>query len=187
MLLINPEPYRMGFVRFFPGFYRSRVEEILSKCADGLGSWTVGALIEMLFIGFLSGISLWILGVPLVLVHAVLAGLLNFIPNIGPTLSAILPMTVAFLDEPWKAVAVLILYMIIQNIESYWLTPTVMAQQVALLPAVTLTSQLFFTTFFGALGLLMALPLTVVTKTWIEESLFKDILDGWQHQSSQSN
>lgn len=184
MLLINPQPYRKGFVRFFPGFYRSRVEEILSKCAEGLGSWTIGALIEMLFIGLLSGIGLWVLGVPLVLAHAVLAGLLNFIPNIGPTLSAVLPMTVAFLDEPWKAVAVLILYIIIQNIESYWLTPTVMAKQVALLPAVTLTSQLFFTTFFGALGLLMALPLTVVVKTWIDESLFKDILDRWQQAPS---
>jgi predicted PurR-regulated permease PerM len=103
----------------------------------------------------------------------------NFL-YVGPTLSAALPMTVAFIDEPWKAVAVLILYVIIQNIESYWLTPTVMAKQVALLPAVPLTSQIFFATFFGALGLLMALPLAVVVKTWIEESLFKDIMDTWQ-------
>lgn len=58
-----------------------------------------------------------------------------------------------------------------------------MAHQVALLPAVTLTAQIFFTTFFGALGLLMALPLAVVAKTWIEETLFKDILDRWQHSS----
>ena len=180
MLLINPQPYRRGFVRFFPAFYRSRVDDILSKCGEGLGSWAIGALIEMLFIAVLSGLGLWILQVPLVLAHAVLAGLLNFIPNVGPILSAVLPMTVAFLDQPWKAVAVLILYVIIQNIESYWLTPTVMAKQVALLPAVTLTSQIFFATFFGALGLLMALPLAVVVKTWIEESLFKDIMDTWQ-------
>jgi predicted PurR-regulated permease PerM len=184
MLLINPQAYRKGFVRFFPGFYRDRASEILSACAEGLGSWTIGALIEMLFIGLLSGIGLWALGVPLVLAHAILAGLLNFIPNVGPTLSAVLPMTVAFLDEPWKAIAVLILYIIIQNIESYWLTPTVMAKQVALLPVVTLTAQLFFTTFFGVLGLLMALPLTVVAKTWIDESLFKDILDRWQQTPS---
>jgi predicted PurR-regulated permease PerM len=180
MLLINPQPYRRGFVRFFSAFYRSRVDDILSKCGEGLGSWTIGALIEMLFIGILSALGLWILQVPLVLAHAVLAGLFNFIPNVGPTLSAVLPMTVAFLDEPWKAIAVLILYVIIQNVESYWLTPTVMAKQVALLPAVTLTAQIFFATFFGALGLLMALPLAVVVKTWIEESLFKDVLDKWQ-------
>jgi predicted PurR-regulated permease PerM len=91
------------------------------------------------------------------------------------------PITVALLDAPWKAIAVLILYIIIQNIESYWLTPTVMAKQVALLPAVTLTSQILFATLFGALGLLMAIPLTVVAKTWLEEVLFKDVLDKWHH------
>ncbi|RUR72297.1 AI-2E family transporter [Chlorogloeopsis fritschii PCC 9212] len=184
MLLANPQPYRRVFIRFFPAFYRPRVEEILSRCAEGLGNWTIGALIEMVFIGVLSGVGLWILGVPLVLAHAVLAGLLNFIPNIGPTLSVVLPMAIGFLDAPWKAGAVLILYIVIQNIESYWLTPTVMAKQVALLPAVTLTAQIVFVTLFGALGLLMAIPLAVVAKTWIEEVLFKDILDQWRQVPS---
>jgi predicted PurR-regulated permease PerM len=96
-------------------------------------------------------------------------------------------MAIGFLDAPWKALAVLGLYVVIQNIESYWLTPTVMAQQVALLPAITLTSQLFFTNAFGVLGLVMALPLAVVTKIWIEETLFKDILDRWQQPPSQPN
>jgi predicted PurR-regulated permease PerM len=183
MLLANPQPYRQVFIRFFPSFYRHRVDEILTRCADGLGAWTTGALIEMVFIATLSGLGLWLLRVPLALAHAVLAGLLNFIPNIGPTLSVVLPMTIGFLDAPWKALAVLILYIVIQNIESYWLTPTVMANQVSLLPAITLTSQLFFTTFFGALGLVMALPLAVVAKIWIEEALFKDILDKWQESA----
>ncbi len=184
MLLVNPQPYRKVFVRCFPSFYRHRVEEILTLCGEGLGHWTVGALITMAFIGFLSLLGLLILRVPLALAHAVLAGLLNFIPNIGPTLSVILPMTIGFLDAPWKAIAVLILYLIIQNIESYWLTPTVMAKQVSLLPAFTLTAQLFFASFFGALGLVMALPLAVVAKTWIEELVFKDVLDKWKQTSS---
>jgi predicted PurR-regulated permease PerM len=183
MLLANPQPYRNVFVRCFPSFYRHRVQQILTLCGEGLGNWTIGALIEMVFIAFLSGLGLLILQVPLALAHAVLAGLLNFIPNIGPTLSVILPMTIAFLDTPWKAIAVLILYLIIQNIESYWLTPTVMAKQVALLPAFTLTAQIFFASFFGALGLVMALPLAVVAKTWIEELVFKDILDKWNKTS----
>ena len=183
MLLANPQPYRNVFVRCFPSFYRHRVQQILTLCGEGLGNWTIGALIEMVFIAFLSGLGLLILQVPLALAHAVLAGLLNFIPNIGPTLSVILPMTIAFLDTPWKAIAVLILYVVIQNIESYWLTPTVMAKQVALLPAFTLTAQIFFASYFCALGLLMALPLAVVAKTWIEELVFKDILDKWQKTS----
>jgi predicted PurR-regulated permease PerM len=179
MLLVNPQPYRNLFIRIFPSFYRQRVDEILSRCATGLGCWTRGALIEMVFIASLSGISLWILQVPLALAHAILAGLLNFIPNVGPTLSVVFPITVALLDSPWKAIAVLIVYIVIQNIESYWLTPTVMANQVELLPAVTLTSQVFFATLFGALGLLMAIPLTVVAKTWLEEVVLKDVFDKW--------
>jgi predicted PurR-regulated permease PerM len=181
MLLINPHPYRAGFIRIFPSFYRKRVDGILSRCHESLGQWTIGTLIEMVFIAAMSGIGLWILRVPLVLAHAVLAGLLNLIPNIGPTLSAVLPITIALLYAPWKAIAVLILYIVIQNIESYWLTPTIMAKQVSLLPALTLTAQVFFASVFGPLGLLMALPLAVVAKIWVEQVLFEDVMDRWQH------
>ncbi len=184
MLLVNPQPYRKVFIRLFPAFYRNRVDDILTLCATGIGAWTAGALVEMVFIGTLSGVGLAIIGVPLALAHAILAGVLNFIPNVGPILSAVLPMTIGFLDAPWKAIAVLILYVVIQNVESYVLTPIIMANQVSLLPAITLISQLFFATFFGILGLVMALPLTVVTKVWIEEMLLKDVLDRWQRVSS---
>ena len=133
-----------------------------------------------MFIAALSGLGLWLLQIKLVLVHALMAGILNFIPNIGPAASVIFPLMIAVLDAPWKIIAVLVLYFIIQNIESYWLTPIVMAKQVSLLPAVTLIAQLLFASLFGLLGLLLALPLTVVAKTWIEEALFKDLLDTWQ-------
>ncbi|MDJ0528462.1 MAG: AI-2E family transporter, partial [Microcystis sp. M53600_WE12] len=66
------------------------------------------------------------------------------------------------------------------------LTPTVMAKQVSLLPAITLIAQIFFAQMFGILGLLLALPLTVVVKTWLDELLFKDILDQWDHGHNKS-
>lgn len=179
MFLINPTSYLQLFIRLFPSFYRQRVREIIENCETALGSWTTGILIEMVFIAALSGIGLGILQVPLALAHAIIAGLLNFIPNVGPTLSVVLPMAIAIIDAPWKAGAVLILYIIIQQIESYWLTPTIMAKQVSLLPAITLLAQLVFASLFGVLGLLVALPLTIVVKTCIEEILFKDILDKW--------
>ncbi|MBE9166548.1 AI-2E family transporter [Pleurocapsales cyanobacterium LEGE 06147] len=184
MFLSSPRPYRHSFIRLFPSFYRQRVDEVLVRCEEALGNWTIGVLIEMVFIAAVSGISLWILQVPLALAHALIAGLLNLIPNLGPTLSVVFPMAIALLDAPWKALAVLILYIVIQQIESYWLTPTVMAKQVSLLPAITLLSQLFFASFFGFLGLLMALPLTIVIKTWLEELWFKDVLDKWKNPSS---
>lgn len=179
MFLGDPPAYRSAAIKLFPSFYRRRADAILSECEVGLVSWMEGILISSSSIAIFSGVGLAILGIDLVLVHALLAGLLNFIPNIGPTLSLIFPVMIALLDAPWKILAVVILYVIIQNIESYWLTPTVMAKQVALLPAFTLTAQIFFTSAFGVLGLLLALPLAVVSKTWIQEALFKDILDKW--------
>lgn len=184
MMLTNPQGYRKACLSLFPSFYRKRADEILTECEFALGNWMSGLIISSCFIAVLSGVGLGILGIKLVLAHALLAGILNFIPNIGPTLSLIFPAMVALLDAPWKVAAVFILYFIIQNIESYWLTPTVMAKQVSLLPAVTLTAQIFFTQFFGPLGLLLALPLTVIAKTWIDEALLKDILDKWDRSSN---
>ncbi|BBH41282.1 hypothetical protein myaer102_38850 [Microcystis viridis NIES-102] len=186
MMLANPQPYRQAFLKLFPHFYRRRAEEILTLSEAGLGNWLLGIAISSTMVGLFSGFGLWLLQINLVLVHAILAGLLNFIPNIGPTASVIFPILIAVIDAPWKIVAILILYFIIQNVESYLLTPTVMAKQVSLLPAITLIAQIFFAQIFGILGLLLALPLTVVVKTWLDELLFKDILDKWDHGHNKS-
>ncbi len=179
MTLAEPLSYRKAFIQLFPSFYRRRVDGILDECEVALGGWVIGALISMSVITLLSLIGLSVLQVPLPIAHGVVAGLLNLIPNIGPGLSVIPPMTVALLDSPFKSGLVLLLYFLIQQFESNLLTPYVMAQQVSLLPAVTLISQVFFATFFGFLGLLLALPLTVVAQVWIREVLIKDILNQW--------
>ncbi len=179
MILFNPQAYRQGGLKLFPSFYRRRADEILTLSELALGNWLTGIVINSLFIAGLSGVGLWLLQIKLVLVHALMAGILNFIPNIGPAASVVFPLMIALLDSPWKIGAVLVLYFLIQNIEGFWLTPIVMAKQVSLLPAVTLLAQLFFTSLFGLLGLLLALPLTVVAKTWLEEAIFKDVLDQW--------
>lgn len=183
MLLVDPIPYRQGFIRLFPSFYRRRVDEILKLCDEALQGWLVGILFNVCVITILSLVGLLILGIPLALAQAMLAGFLTFIPNVGPTLSVLFPMAIALIEAPWKSLAVLILYIGIQQVESNLLTPIVMAQQVSLLPAVTLLAQVFFATFFGFLGLFLALPLTVVGQVWIQEVLIKDILDRWHDHS----
>jgi predicted PurR-regulated permease PerM len=184
MLLVQPLAYRQAFVSLFPSFYRRRIDEILTDCEVSLGKWVGGALLSMVVVALLSLIGLLALGIPLALAQAILAGLLNFIPNIGPTMSVVLPMAIALLDEPWKAVAIFIIYFAIQQFEGNFLTPYIMSQQVSLLPAITLISQVFFTTFFGFLGLILALPLTVVAKVWINAVLIEDILDRWTERSN---
>ncbi len=179
MLLADPDAYRKVFVRLFPSFYRRRVEGILDKCEDSLEGWIIGAGFAVFVVGFMSLIGLSILRVKAALALAVLAGFMNLIPTLGPTMSVVPALAIALLDAPWKCLAVLILYIFIQQTETNFITPIVMAHQVSLLPAITLTSQLFFLTFFGFLGLLLALPLTVVAKIWLQEVLIKDVLDEW--------
>ena len=180
MLLSNPTPYQQMFLLIFPGFYRQRIKTILKKSEKNLGGWVVGILFNMAVIAILSGIGLLILGVRLPLANSLIAGMLTFIPNLGPTLSVIPPAAMALLDAPWKALAVIILYIVIQQLESNVLTPIVMERQVSLLPAVTLLAQVAFAVFFGILGLFLALPITVVAQVWLKEILVKDILDPWQ-------
>lgn len=180
MLLSNPFAYRRAFLLLFPSFYRRRTDEILSECELALGNWLTGITITSLFIGVSCGLGLSVLQVRLVLAHSFIAGMLNFIPNIGPTTSLIFPIMIALLDNPWKIIPIFIWYFIVQNLESYWLSPIVMAKQVSLLPAITLSAQIFCASTLGLLGLILALPLTVVAKTWIEALLFEDILDKWE-------
>ena len=182
MLLSNPTPYKQMFLLMFPAFYRQRVQTILKKCEKNLGGWAIGILFNMAVIAIMSGIGLLCLGVRLPLANSLLAGMLTFIPNLGPVLSVIPPAAMALLDAPWKALAVVILYIVIQQIESNILTPVVMNKQVSLLPAITLLSQVAFAVFFGVLGLFLALPITVVAQVWLKEVLVKDILDRWQFE-----
>lgn len=187
MFLIKPAPYRQGFLLLFPAFYRRRADEILTRCEVSLVGWMRGVLIDMVVIGLISGIGLQLLGVALPLANGALAGLLEAIPNIGPTLSLIPPTAIALLDSPWKALGVLIFYFLLQQLEGFFLVPYVMASQVSLLPAVTLLSQIVFALFFGFLGLLLAIPLVVVGQIWIHEALIKDVLNEWRGTETPSD
>ena len=179
MMLSDPNAYRSLLIRLFPSFYRRRADDILTKCEQILLAWMGGVCLSSIFVAIACAAGLLVLRVDLVFAHALLAGLFNIIPNIGPTLSLVFPVSVALIDSPGKAMGVIIVYLAVQNIESYWFSPMVMRQQVSLLPAATLVAQLFFALFLGPLGLVLALPLTVVSKVWIEEAFICDVLDQW--------
>ena len=180
MVAIQPQAYREIAILLIPSFYRRRFRDVLTLCGEALSSWMAGVLISSLCVGVLAAIGLSLLGVKLVAANALLAGLLNIIPNIGPTLSTVFPMSVALLDSPIKALLVLLLYVVIQHIESYLITPSVMHHQVKLLPGLTLIAQFFFTVIFGPLGLLLALPLAVCLQVLVREVLIEDVLNGWE-------
>jgi predicted PurR-regulated permease PerM len=177
MMLVNPTPYRQLFLKTFPSSRRQQVDQVMDNCEEAIASWFIGIVFNMTVIAVMSMLGLWILGVPLAFANGLLAGLLAFIPNVGPAMSVFPPAAIALLDAPWKAIAVVVLYIVIQQIESNILTPMVMHKQVSLLPAVTLLAQVTFAVFFGFLGLLLALPLTLTAQQWLNEFWVKEFLE----------
>jgi predicted PurR-regulated permease PerM len=182
MVSAQPTAYRDVAVLLVPSFYRRRFRQVLLLCGEALSDWMVGVVISSLCVALLAGLGLSLLGVKLVVANALLAGLLNVIPNVGPTLSTVFPIAVALLDAPWKALGVLGLYVVVQNLESYVITPSVMHAKLRLLPGLTLTAQFLFTVIFGPLGLLLALPMAVCVQVLVREVIIHDILDPWKRR-----
>ncbi|MBD2093491.1 AI-2E family transporter [Microcoleus sp. FACHB-1515] len=181
MLLANPKSYRNLLIRGSPAFYRDRVDFILTECESGLVHYLGGIGLSMAFIGITSTIGLLALGVPLPFVNGLIAGISAFVPYIGAIASVVPPALLALLISPWKAIAVLLLYFVIQQIEGNCITPIIMKRQVSLLPATTLAILTAFGSFFGVLGLFLGLPILVVAQIWLKEVLVKDILDQWNN------
>ena len=177
MITLQPNSYREVAILLVPSFYRRRARRILLICGNALSSWMAGVVISSIFVAILVAIGLYLLGIKLVIANALIAGILNVIPNVGPTISTIFPFSVALLDTPWKSFAVLGLYIVIQNIESYVITPSIMHKQVKLLPGLTITAQFIFTILFGPLGLLLAIPMAVVIQVFVKEIIVNDILE----------
>ena len=177
MITLQPNAYREVAILLVPSFYRRRARTILLICGNSLSNWMSGVLLSSICVAILVSIGLYLLGIKLVIANAVIAGVLNIIPNVGPTISTIFPLSVALLDTPWKSLAVLGLYILIQNIESYIITPSIMQKQVKLLPGLTITAQFIFTIIFGPLGLLLAIPMAVVIQVFVKEIVIHDILE----------
>ena len=177
MITLQPNSYKEVAILLFPSFYRRRARSIFLKCGNALSSWMSGVVLSSICVAILASIGLYLLGIKLVIANALIAGVLNVIPNVGPTISTIFPVSVALLDTPWKSIAVLGLYILIQNIESYIITPSIMHKQVKLLPGLTITAQFIFTIIFGPLGLLLAIPMAVVIQVFVKEIIIHDILE----------
>ena len=174
MISIEPKQYKENILLLIPKNYRNKFRNILEKCNTALANWTFSMVISSLSVGLLSLIVLSILDVKYVVSNALIAMVLNVIPNIGPVISGIFPISIALLDNFWKPLAVFGAYIIIQNIESYIIMPSIMKKKANLLPGLTLISQFGFTFIFGPLGLILSLPLALVIQVLIKES-FKDI------------
>lgn len=149
----------------FQPYLVQKVNRIQSK----MGAWLRGQLIVMLVIGLLSFLALMLLGVEYALVLAVIAGLFEFVPFIGPFLSAVPAVFFAFADSPWKALAVGIAYVIIQQIENQIVVPKVMEKAVGLNPIVVIVTMLIGAKIGGLVGVLLSVPATLILWVFLED------------------
>jgi len=173
MISIEPKAYKEGFLLVIPKIYRNKFRVILDKSNIALTNWTFSIVISSLSVGLLSLVVLSILDVKYVVSNAIIAMILNIIPNIGPVISGIFPISIALLDNFWKPIAVFVAYIIIQNIESYIIMPSILKKKTNLLPGLTLISQFGFTFIFGPLGLVLSLPIIVVLQVLIKETIYE--------------
>lgn len=155
----DPDTYHRGMMHLFPHRMRPKAGQVLSATAAVLRRWLITQLIGMVTIGVVTTIVLLILDVRAAFALGVIAGLLEFVPTIGPIISAVPAIAMGFLDSPQKALWVLIAYVVIQQLESNVLIPILMKEGVDLPPAVTLVAQALMALIFGFLGLLVAVPL----------------------------
>jgi len=175
-LASEPKTYIKGFTKLFPLERRKRVREILYEIGETLSWWLIGKGASMLFIGVLTWIGLSIIGVPLALTLGLIAGLLSFVPNFGPILSAVPAILLAFIDSPTSALYVLGLYIFVQIIESNLVTPMIERQTVELPPVLTIVSQLALALLVGAVGLILATPILAVVMVLVQTLYIQDVL-----------
>jgi predicted PurR-regulated permease PerM len=158
----HPKPYVEGVVRLMPISFRPRMRELLAELYRALRLWLMTKLVTMTFTGIGIGIGVYFLKVPLALALGILAGLLEFIPTIGPLLSAVPAILLALVKSPMTALYVGLLYFGVQWIGNHITTPLLQQKTLAIPPAVGLALVALLGAIFGFPGLLLSGPLSVV-------------------------
>jgi len=175
-LAIEPRTYLRGLLHLVPLHRRPRVGQVVDEIGSALALWLLSVLMSMSIVGIFTGVGLWLLGIPLFFVLGLLAFLLCFIPNIGPILAAAPAVIIAFSISPEKALHVVILYLGVQTLESYFITPFIQRKTVSLPPALTGVAQLVLALFTGLLGVIVAAPLMAVAMVVVRRFYVEDAL-----------
>ncbi|RFA26360.1 hypothetical protein CAI21_16845 [Alkalilimnicola ehrlichii] len=175
-LAAEPSLYVHGVLRLIPLAHRARGKEVLAQLGYTIRWWMLGQMLSMSILGTLTAIGLAVLGIPYALALGLLAAVMTFIPNLGPILAFIPTILVALAVSPEHALYVLVLYVIIQNVEGYFITPLVHRRIIAMPPVIILTVQILLLTMVGFIGVLLALPLVACAMVLIRMLYIEDVL-----------
>ena len=170
-LLIDSESLFAGFARLFPASERPRVRDASAKISEKVSAWLSGQLILAGTIGSTAAIGLYLLGVPYFYVLALVAGIGELVPMIGPILSAIPAVLVGLAISPKLALFVTLFFVLQQQFENHLLVPKVMSRQVGVSAVVVITALLIGGALLGILGALLAVPSAAIVQVVIQEIL----------------
>lgn len=173
---VDPGLYHRGLMHLFPHRARRKAGEVLSATATTLRRWLLMQMIAMLAIGSVTTVVLLLLDVKAAIALGILAGLLEFIPYLGPIFSAVPAVAMALVDGPEKALYVVIAYTAIQQLEGLVLQPLLMKEGLELPPVMTILSQALFSLVFGFMGLLLAVPLLASVMVPVKMLYVRDVV-----------
>jgi predicted PurR-regulated permease PerM len=166
-MALYPQSYIRGALYLVPDRRHKDARQFFDTVYVQLQRWLVGRVISMTAVAILTGIALAVLGVPMLFLLALLAGLFDFIPNIGPFIAAVPAVLVALTISPQLALYVIAVYAIVQLIENYLLSPIIERRAVKLPPAFVIVVQLMMGVLFGLIGLFVATPIAVVIVVFV--------------------
>ena len=170
-----PMTYVRGFLMLIPRKAQKRARLTLDKIAFQLTKWLKGQIIAMVIVAILKGIALTVLGIPMAVTLALIAGILNFVPNFGPLISMFPAILIALTLGINKAIVVTIVYLIIQIFEGNVITPSIQQKLINMPAALIIIAQLFMGLLSGAWGLILATPLVAILIIIIEETYVKKL------------
>ncbi|TSC72004.1 MAG: hypothetical protein G01um101438_764 [Parcubacteria group bacterium Gr01-1014_38] len=164
---------RNGLVSFIravtPPEHQAYVIGLVERAQRKIARWAGAQLLLGLIIGVLVYVGLWALGVPYALALALLAGLLELIPVLGPIIAAVPAVLVGFTQSVLIGVLVLLLYVVIQQVENHALVPLIMRYAVGLNPLITILAVLIGAKLAGFLGILLAVPVTTIIAVFLSD------------------
>ncbi|KAA0572722.1 AI-2E family transporter [Azospirillum sp. Sh1] len=180
-LAASPGVYQRGVVLLVPPRGQKRACEVMEVAGDSLWKWLIGQLVAMAAVGTMIGVGLWLLGIPSALALGMVAGLLEFIPLVGPFLAAVPALLIGFAQSPQDALWVAGLYLVIQQVEGNLITPLLQKRVVDLPPVVTIGAIAAGGVLFGIMGMFLATPIAVVVLVLVNLLYIEDRLGEERH------
>lgn len=170
-IVVDEDSWRRVFRRLAPDEYQPYLSQLFTRMQNKIGLWLRGQLLLMLIVGVSVYVGLLILNVPYALVLGLFAALMELIPFVGPTVSAALGVSIAFVSSPLKALIVLIFYIIMQQTEANILIPKIMQRVTGLNPIVSIVALLIGFKVGGAAGAAISIPLATMLSVFVYDIL----------------